>query len=376
MGRDTTPTYRTFTIKWDEVSNPANFFVGYYDDAAGLTQGSSDFDNFFGYSGVKLSTAWVETAQLNLNSMSTETWLTGWDNIMVKFPCRGIKMSKSWSQVTLSITDEPNKSGYQYYAFTRWSTIKDKFYMGCYLWTFVTNGGNVSASGINLRSWATGTYTTNASPAWWQTMATFRTRAENNWTGYDLMTWYQWNYINALYMMKYGNPRNQNIVGMWLSGWSWVEWPWATNSVNAATWATTTADTWRIKLFWLEDRWGNAYSWVEWAYYNSSTQLTVSKTNDDFHDWTYTNNLGRVYWGYMKQISGTNDTMFMSAEWDLSLTTGDQYYTDNFWVSTSWARPLCCWGYYNWWVGNWAFRISHTASNAAQPYLCGRLMYL
>jgi hypothetical protein len=30
--------YRTFTIVWNEVSNPSQFFVRYEDDALGLTQ--------------------------------------------------------------------------------------------------------------------------------------------------------------------------------------------------------------------------------------------------------------------------------------------------------------------------------------------------
>ena len=111
--------YKTYTIVWNEVSDPSQFFVRYEDDAVWKTQWSSDFDTFFWYSWVRLSSAWVETWTIDLTNMSSETWLDSWDNVMVKFPIRWIKMSKSWNTVSLSITDNPNAENkwFQYYAY-------------------------------------------------------------------------------------------------------------------------------------------------------------------------------------------------------------------------------------------------------------------
>ena len=104
-------TYNTMTIRWQETSNPEDFFLEYLDDAAELTQGSTAFDEFFGYSAVRLNANWEETAEVTQTTPwqldVTQLWdLTTGDNVMIKFPVRWIKMSKSGSVVTLSITKE------------------------------------------------------------------------------------------------------------------------------------------------------------------------------------------------------------------------------------------------------------------------------
>ena len=155
--------YKTYTIVWNETSDPTQFFVRYEDDAALLTQWSTDFDEFFWYSAVKLSATWTETSEVTQSSPwvldITQLWtLTSGDNVMIKFPVRWIKMSKSWSQVTLSITDEPLKSWFQYYAFTRWTTLKDYLYLWAYM-------GSESSS--RLRSWSGQSRKSSSSATTW-----------------------------------------------------------------------------------------------------------------------------------------------------------------------------------------------------------------
>ena len=88
----------TMTVTWTEASDPAQFNPIYSDDAAWLTAGSSEFDAFFWYSAVKLDSNWKETER----ARQSEPWilditqlsdLTSWDNVMIKFPIRWIKMS-------------------------------------------------------------------------------------------------------------------------------------------------------------------------------------------------------------------------------------------------------------------------------------------
>ena len=101
---------KTFTISWTEWSNMSSGWT-YSDDAAWLTAGDTAFDKFFWYSAVRLNTSWEETAevtqttpwQLDLSQLWT---LTSGDNVMIKFPRLWIKMSKSGSVVTLSITEQ------------------------------------------------------------------------------------------------------------------------------------------------------------------------------------------------------------------------------------------------------------------------------
>jgi hypothetical protein len=129
---------------------------------------------------------------------------------MIKFPVRWIKMSKSWSTVTLSITKELNKSWYQYYAHSTWTlsnpwTPKDAFYLGAYKW--------YSSSNV-IKSWS------GKSPTVSQTQATFIKRAKANGSWYNIIGFYQRMFVNCLYMMKYGSPNSQTAVGKWYTGWS------------------------------------------------------------------------------------------------------------------------------------------------------------
>lgn len=265
------PTFkpRTFTISRTEQSNMASWWT-YSDDAAWLTAWDTAFDEFFGYSAVRLNTSWVETAevkqttpwQLDLSQLWT---LTSGDNVMIKFPLRWIKMSKSWSTVTLSITDEPNKDWYQYYAHCTGTlsnpwTPKNAFY----LWAFkaCNNGSNV------LKSWSW------QSPEVSQTQATFCSRASANGSGYNIIWYYQRQFVNALYMMKYGNPDCQTVVGKWYTGWSASRAAGWTNSQTNATYGTTST-TQQVKLFWLEDWWGNVHEWIWWVYTDWSKNLCV-----------------------------------------------------------------------------------------------------
>ena len=260
---------KTFTITWVEKTNMSSWWT-YSDDAAWLTAGSTAFDEFFDYSVVRLNTSWAETSevkqtilwQLDFSQLGT---LTSGDNVMIKFPVRWIKMSKSWSTVTLSITNELNKSGYQYYAHSTWTlsspwTPKNAFY----LWAFKAsnNGSNV----LKSRS--------GKSPEVSQTEATFCTRAKANGSGYNIIWYYQRQFVNALYMMKYGNPNSQSVVWLWYAGWYVPVNTWWTVSQTSATYWTT-SNTQQAKLFWLEDWWGNINEWVWWAYTDWYKNLIV-----------------------------------------------------------------------------------------------------
>ena len=275
------------------------------------------FDEFFWYYGCRLNASGVETAKITQEESwwawklnITRLWtLTSGDNVMIAFPVMWIKMTKSWSTVTLSITKELNKSWYQYYAHSIWTlsspwTPKDAFYLWAYKWY---NSSNV------LKSWS------GRSPTVSQTQATFCTYAKANGSGYNIIWYYQRQFINALYMMKYGNPNSQSKVWKWYSGGSAkVNTGW-TVSQTLATYGTTSA-TQQVKLFWLEDWWGNVDEWVWWAYTDASKYLYAQLSwyswatsgwentwEFIFTSWTW-NNLSGIAWSN-KVLFWPNDTV-------------------------------------------------------------------
>jgi len=298
---------RTFTISRTEKSNMSSWWT-YSDDAAWLTAWDTAFDEFFWYYGCRLNASGVETAKITQEESwwawkldITQLWtLTSGDNVMIAFPVMWIKMSKSWSTVTLSITKELNKSWYQYYAHSAWTlsnpwTPQDVFYLGAYKW--------YSSSSV-IKSWS------GQSPTVSQTQSKFITRAKANGSGYNIIGFYQRMFVNCLYMMKYWNPDCQSVIWRWYTGWSAkVNTGW-TNSQTNATYGTTSTKV-QAKLFWLEDWWGNiseflwgactdgsknlwtALSWFTWAITTSSpyenTGTTIQSTS------TY-RNLSSILW--------------------------------------------------------------------------------
>jgi len=276
---------RTFTVTFTETSDPTQFNPIYSDDAAWLTPWSTEFDKFFWYSAVRLNTSWVETNEITQEDSGwygkldiTQLWtLTSGDNVMIKFPVRWIKMSKSWSTVTLSITDAIWKESdwYQYYAFQKTWDIEANASATVatsplYLWTYLSY-----TDGSTLKSWS------GKRPQWNYTMWNAITYAWNNGTWYTITGFYQRELINAYYMMKYGNPDCQSVIGRWFVDWnSAATATWWTNSQTNATYGKS---TWKysVKLFGLEDWRGNQRQRVGWMFTDASKNMWTA-----LHDFT------------------------------------------------------------------------------------------
>lgn len=369
--------YRTFTISWEEKSDMSSWWT-YSDDAAWLTAGDTAFDEFFWYSWVRLNSSWVETAEITQAQSwwgwkldITQLWtLTSGDNVMIKFPVRWIKMTKSWSVVTLSITDWLGRESewYQYYAHCTWTlsnpwTPKNAFYLGSYKW--------YTDSGV-LKSWSWKSITGS------QTQSTFCTQAKANGSWYNIIWFYQRQYINALYMMKYWNPDSQTTVGYWYTWWSAKTNTWWTNSqINATYW--TTSSTTQAKLFWLEDWWGNVYEWI-WGMYTDGnkqlyTFLSWRSWTISWGEWTWTT-ITRTDGYNLSSIAGNNKAMF-SPIWTVTNSSYNTYYGDYNQVAAS--SLAYAWWYYSQggYGGAGAFYL---CVNRDETYTYGalgtRLMYL
>lgn len=359
------PSYRTFTIQRLEKSDMSSGWI-YSDDATWLTAGSTAFDEFFWYYGCRLNSSGVETAKVT----QAESWwdwklnitrlwtLTSWDNVMIAFPRRWIKMSKNWSNVTLSITEAPNKEWYQYYAHTKWSADKDTLYLWAYKMVSWYKSLSWAAPLVNLRrDWfRQGVKSTYDSSAW-----TNR---------YSQISLYASWYINALYMMKYGNPNFQSVIWKWYTWGSAAVNTWGTNSQTSASYWTSSL-TVQAKLFWLEDLWGNVYEFIDCCYSDSNWILTADKTNSVFQDSAYSTTLWLVSTNYLTSIDWSNDGMFKMTNnsWWSQTTYYTAYYSDPYTVlftGDSWSSSSASHLWISWW---WYDGVSWTS-------IWARLMYL
>lgn len=361
----------TYTVVWNETSSPSQFFVRYEDDAAWLTQWSADFDEFFGYYGCRLASDWTESAKVEQSSPwvldITQLWdLTAWDNVMIAFPVMWIKMSKSWSQVTLSITNELDKSGYQYYAHCTGSlsnpwTPKSVFYLWAYK---VYNDWNNVLKSLSWKS-----------PLTNQAMSVFCTRAKSNGSWYNIIWYYQRQFINALYMMKYCNPNSQSRIWAWRTSGSKANTWWTNSQTSATYWTSSTSQ--QVKLFWLEDWWGNVRDWIWWAYTNSSNTLytQLSWYSGALSWWESTwSSLWITWYNYtMSSIVWNNKVLFWpNATIDNNYSS---YYCDEVYVGGAYLPRAS--GSYNRWVASWAFTIQFDASATYKDADIGsRLLFL
>lgn len=364
---------RTFTISWTEGKNMPYWWWTYSDDAAWLTAWSGDFDDFFWYSAVLLNTSGVETAEMAqtwwvfTGVMTTLGNITNWDNVMIKFPVRWIKMTKSWSVVTLSITAALGRESewYQYYAHCTWTLSNPWSPKGAfYLWAYKAyNNSNV------LKSWSW--YTPKA----YTTEADFCTYAKANGSWYNIIGFYQRMYITALYMMKYGSPDSQRKIWLWEPDRE--RGTWWTNSQTAANYWYPSTYT-QIRLFWLEDRWGSLNELIWGCYTNGSKVLYTSLTwwswTTSWWESTWVTTSPRASNKVISSISGENKAMF--APRATNEDDYDTYYCDYTRINASCL--LNCGGrnsgYYRW---LWIFAYDQTWwTGTFSSYLGTRLMYL
>ena len=325
---------RIFTISWTEQSNMSSWWI-YSDDATWLITGSTAFDEFFWYSAVRLNTSGVETAevtqttpwQLDLSQLWT---LTSGDNVMIKFPRLWIKMSKSGSVVTLSITNNPDAEAdwFQYYAHSRWTLSSPTKKDALYLWAFkACNSSNV------LKSWS---WQSPAASITQQNCINYARANDGNTgsAGYDIIGFYQREFINALYIMKYWNPNSQDVIWRWYVAWSAAVNTGGTVSQTSATYWTTSS-TQQIKLFWLEDLWGNIYEYIGWMCTDGSKNLwtalswfTWSVTTSSPYENTGTT-IQTTSWYNISSIVWSNKWLFAT-----TATVSNWNYNTYYWDAT------------------------------------------
>ena len=263
--------YRIMTVKMDfDKSNPADG-GSYADDAVTMESGKTDsattmWQKFFGYKPCLFKDGKV-VGYLNPNDFtkfedgSTADIASGnAGDVMIQFPRKGVRISKSENIVTVSMTDDPNDSSFKYYAHQRGSVDKDYFYLGAY---------DGWVSGKKLRSLSGKTPTVNT------ILADFDKYGKANGTGYGCMGYYQWLFLQVMYILQFkGDLNSQNRVGNGNCNGGSIKNTGRSNTKGMIYGSNTVA-----KLFGIEDAWGNMEQLVN--NYFSSRDFHVTSTTDD-----------------------------------------------------------------------------------------------
>lgn len=289
-------------------SNPLTC-VTYEDDAKTMEKGSAEWDKFFGTKLVLFKDG-KEVRDLQdseLNNLKPED-----GDVMVKFRRMGLNIKTVGDKVYVSMTKDPDDENFKYYAHTRGTTRKEAFYLGAYLGFL---------DGNKLRS------VTNKKPQGNKSITDFRTYAQANGSGYDLCGFYQLTFLQAMYVLKYGNLDSQTAIGKGLTGGGQN----TTNTTGATNGQGidygTTSDTQQMRFQFIEDFYGNRLWAIDGVATDSNCVIYTAKDNFNNSRDGYMNTgvTGQNNGGYASKVYGTTELGFLSKEFTGSSTT---FYSD------------------------------------------------
>lgn len=370
-GGKVAPAYKTFGVSIDLANLNPETAVTYTDDAVGMTAGSADWDSQNIFRGIKPCVLKDGVVQyyLNPNDFAKKADGTAADitsgsagDVMIEIPKTGYKISTVGSTLAIKVTDNPGAGtdGFKYYAHTR-STEGDreKLYIGAYL-------GYTTSS--KLRSLSGKTPTAS------QTIGTFRTQAQANGAGYDIVSFYPLTLLQCLFMIKYKNRDSQTALGRgFVDG----------NSAAVATGGTNTKGidfgetTGKQQMCFLniEDVWGNLRWFIDGFFSDASRNMLTAFTgfNDTGSGYTNRGQGATVDIGnYMSKPQGTTEAGFVAKEVSGSATT---HFTDSAFLNAS-SLPSFggTWGNVDA-AGVFCLLVNRAADYSSSTY-GARLMYL
>ena len=302
--------YKIMTVVIDESNPDPATCCTYKDNAAGMASGknATEWAEFFGYRPCLFKDGKV-VGYLNPNNYNqfengdpADITSGAAGDVMVEFPRRGVRISKSGDLITVSMTDNPDDPKFTYYAHSRGDSRRDYFYLGAYL-------GYIDD--IKLRSLSAQLPTSEVS------LDSFNAYANNDGSGYDVMHFYQWTYLQVMYLLQFKNLDSQSSVGM---GYVKADSVSKTGNTNEKGMIYgTNSQTDHVKLFGIEDVWGNLYQIIDGFIVDNLYNYVI--TMDKYCNSPYRyENFGRYIFGensgVITKFAGINKLGFVPAKMD------------------------------------------------------------
>lgn len=230
---------KVMTAVIDQANSNPLTCITYEDDAKMMEKGSPEWDDFF-QSQLVLFKDGKEVRELDDSELSGLSPADG--DVMVRFPRKGLRIKTVGEKVYVSMTNATDDPDFKYYAHTRGNQRKDAFYLGAYL-GFEESG--------KLRS------ITGKAPTGSKTIGSFRTIAQANGAGYEQLAFYQWTFLQAMYVLKYGNLDSQTALGKGNTGNSNLTTTTGETNGKGIDFGTT-SDTTKVRFQWIEDVFGTS----------------------------------------------------------------------------------------------------------------------
>lgn len=304
--------YKTYTVRIDLNNSDPETSCEYMDNAVGMTPG------YNGWKGTKIIknikpcvlnngevNYYLQKDNYTLKEDGTASLLDGTDgDVMVEIPKIGYRLWNDENYQYVSVTEDPNKDGYCYYAHSLETDGDcDKIYYGAYY-------GYVDSSNLYSRSEVS---PTDASPTDAISLINFRTYAANRGTGYSLESFFPRTLMQCLYVVMYKNLNSQAALGQGLTNASAKVNTGGTDS-QSFCYGTISGSN-QVKFLGIEDFYGNLSSWLDGIYSDTYALLTDYRNSqmiNDGHDFQFSTPKGTsdYYDGYIDKIIGTNTSGF------------------------------------------------------------------
>ena len=302
--------YKTYTVRIDLNNSDPEASCEYMDDAIGMTPGYNGWKDTKIIKNIKPCVLnngevqyYLQKDDYTKKEDGTASVLDGTDgDVMVEIPKIGYKLWNDNNYQYVSVTNDPNKENYCYYAHSLISVNDcDKIYYGAYL-------GYLDENNLYSRS--------SVSPTTNPTLVDFRTYVSNRGSGYSLEQFFPRTLMQCLYVVIYKNLNSQAALGQGYTGASSKSNTGATNS-NTFCYGTQDNTT-HVKFLGIEDFYGNLFNWLDGIYadvlHNILTDYRNSQFTGNGYDFQFSEPSGVSmdnYYGNIKSIQGTNTSGFV-----------------------------------------------------------------
>ena len=260
---------------------------------------------------------YIQKDNYTLKEDGNSSTLTGEDgDVMVEIPLIGYRLWQDGNFQYVSITTDPNKTGYCYYAHSLDAEKDcDKIYMGAYL-------GYQANSKFKLYS------RSDVSPTVNTPLFDFRTYAKNRGTGYSLESFFPHTLLQCLYVIVYKNLNSQVALGQGYANANSITNTGGTNS-NTFCYGTTSG-TQQIKLFGIEDFYGNCKELLDGLYYDSNHNIKTDYRNSVFTGNKDGNNFQFITEGNSTNIKGNISRIYGTNTTGFIIKSKSENYTDYY----------------------------------------------
>ena len=246
-------------------------------------------------------------------------------DIITYVPTWYMKMTNDGTNIDCAFSQEKIDDTWKDYAGSVGTNHVGHFRIGCFAGYLDDNTGRVlflSQGGV--------------APTRNKSITDFITYAKARGTGYDIMTWYQYTYLQALAVLLYKSTNLQAAMAQGYVSGSSVQSETALTFSNDYGMAGSTSTTQQMAFFWIQNLWGNMYQFVGGAKTDSSYKLMTSTgysfVNDSDFDKKSLGGPSSSLGGYIKKVVGTTDAGFFPAECSGAAT---MYFADDGNVDTS-----------------------------------------